>query len=126
MPLHDKNVIGIAGNQWWLRGGVDPRECLAAFQPLGATGITQSLFNINSRGSNNAAIGTTPAHNKADGWVFTSASSQYLTVGTGAIATAVPLSMVCLFTADNVTSAYPLMSLSQAATTNSQFKLEAG
>lgn len=124
MQSIDKNVIG--WNQWWLRGRVDPRECLAAFQPLGAEGIAQSLFNINGRGINDAAIATTPTHAEADGWTFASASSQYLTVGSGAIASAVPLSMVCLFQADNITSAYPLMSISRAASAHNAFTLEAG
>lgn len=121
-----KEVSGIAGNQWWLRGGVNPSECLCAFQPLGQQSMETSLFNINSRGTNNAAIGTTPAFAKSSGWTFTSASSQYLTVGSGALATAVPISMVALFQADNITSAYPLVSISRAATTNEQWVLEAG
>jgi hypothetical protein len=119
-------VSGTAGNQWWLRGDVRPSECLAAFQPLGQQSIATSLFNINNPGINNAAIGTTPTFSKATGWTFAAASSQYLTVGSGALATAVPISMVCLFQADNVTSAYPLMSISRAATTNEQWVLEAG
>jgi len=123
---YGRPVSGIAGNQWWLRGDVRPSECLYAFQPLYQDGMETSLININNPGTNNAAIATTPTFAKATGWGFTAASTQYLTVGSGALATAVPISMVCLFQADNITSAYPLLSISRSATTNEQWVLEAG
>lgn len=122
--LNERRVLDV--NQWWLKGGVSPRECLAAFQPIGATNIVQSLQNINGRGINDAAIATTPTWAKTSGWSFSAGSTQYLTVGSGAIKAVVPLSMICLFQADNVTSAYPLMSISLAATAHNAFTLEAG
>jgi len=105
---------------------VRPSECLCAFQPLYQESKETSLININNPGTNNAAIATTPTFAKATGWGFAAASTQYLTVGSGALATAVPISMVALFQADNVTSAYPLISISRSATTNEQWVLEAG
>lgn len=120
-------VSGIAGNQWWLgRGEVSPRDVLCAFQPLGQQSVETSIFNINDRGKNDATLTSEPAFAKESGWTFTAASTHYLTVGSGALVTAVPLSLVCLFQADNVTSAYPLMGLSRSATSNEQWKLEAG
>jgi hypothetical protein len=110
-------------NQWWLKGGVDPRDCLAAFQPIGASGITQSLQNINGRGANNAAIGVTPTFDKKTGWTFDGATT-YLTVGTGAIKSGVPLSMICLFQGDAITTLYDLMHVSHS-TADSGFKLQA-
>lgn len=123
---YSRPVSGIAGNQWWLRGGVRPSECLAAFQPLYQDGLETSAINLNNPGTNDAAITSAPGFTRSGGWAFAAASTQYLTVGSGALVTAVPLSLVCLFQADNVTSAYPLVSLSRSATTNEQWVLEAG
>jgi hypothetical protein len=110
-------------NQWWLKGGVDPRDCLAAFQPIGASGITQSLQNINGRGTNDAVIGTTPTFAKATGWTF-DGSTTYLTVGSGAIKSGVPLSMICLFNPNGIATLYDLMHISHS-TADSGFKLQA-
>lgn len=120
MPIHDKKVIN---NQWWLRS-VNPGECLAAFQPIGSTGISQSLQNINSRGTNNAAVGTTPTLVTATGWTFDGATT-YLTVGSGAIKDAVPLSMICLFNADDATSTHSLMSVARTSSAQNEFTLRA-
>ena len=112
-------------NQWWLKGGVDPRECLAAFQPIGASGITQSLQNINGRGANNAAIGVTPSFAKATGWEF-DGSTTYLTVASGALSTAVPLSMICLFNPDAADTLYDLLHHTDGTGgADSGFKLQA-
>ena len=113
------------GNQFWLRGPVDPRDCLTAFQPLGANGITQSLQNVNSRGPLNAVIGTTPTFSKTLGWTF-DGSTTYLTVAaSGAIASAVPLSMICLFQAEDITGTHALMSIARSTSASHNFTLRA-
>jgi hypothetical protein len=118
--MTEKRVIGV--KPWWLRGTVEPSECLCAFQPIGALNISQSLFNINSRGTNDAAIGTTPTFASATGWTFDGATT-YLTVGSGAIASAVPLSMIALFNSDDITTAYALMSIDREASAHNSFKI---
>lgn len=121
MP-NERRVLDV--NQWWLKGGVRPKECLAAFQPIGASGITQSLQNINGRGSNDAVVGTTPSHTKEYGWEF-DGSTTYLTVGSGAVKDAVPLSMICLFNGDAATAAYDLMGVFRDDTAKNEMKIVA-
>ena len=119
MP-NTKRTIGV--NPWWLRGTVNPNDCLAAFQPIGAASMEQSLQNLNGRGKNNAAIGTTPTFNRLTGWTF-DGSTTYLTI-TGAIKSGVPLSMICLFYADDADTLFDLMHVSHS-TADSGFKLQA-
>lgn len=123
MPIHERNNLDV--NQWWLKGGVNPSECLAAFQPIGASGITQSLFNINSRGSNDAVVGTTPTHSKKQGWTFDGATTYLTVAASGAIKDAVPLSMVCLFQAEDITGTHTLLSIARSTGASHNFTLQA-
>lgn len=65
---------------WYLAGEVSAANCVAAYQPIGATSLAESYVNLINPGTNNAAPGTAPTFNTATGWTF-NGSSQYLTTG---------------------------------------------
>lgn len=110
---------------WYLAGNIPAANCLAAFKPKGAASYAASKVNIITPGTNDATDGVAyPTWASATGWTFTAASSQYLTVGTGAIKAATPLSMVCRFNPDAVDAGYVLMEISDAAA-NQVFSLQA-
>ena len=58
-----------------------------------------------------------------NGWNFTAASSQYLVVGSGALVTAVPLTMICLFQSSDVTGTYDLLVISNNLSAANQFSM---
>lgn len=100
----DISASGPPPGDWW---DVSGATCVAAYQPKGAADLAASYSNLANPGTNDAAPGTAPTWNSTDGWVFASASSQYLTTGivpasgwsmivrfTGAAGTAVNMWMV--------------------------------
>lgn len=108
---------------WYLEGGVSAANCIAAYQPKGAADIAASYVNLASPGTNDAAPGSAPTFDTATGWYF--ATNKYLVVGSGALLTAVPMSMICRFQAPNVTTNYALMSTHRKTVQLNSFALYA-
>lgn len=60
---------------WWLAGGAPTP--VAVYQPKGAASLAASYVNLVNPGTYDAALGTAPTLD-ASGWVFVTASSQWL------------------------------------------------
>ncbi len=96
---------------WYLSGGIAGANCIGAYQAKGAASYAASKVNLNNPGTNDLSDGAAfPTWAADTGWTFVAASSQYLTIAS-AIATVVPLSMVCRFNADDANTYYILMSI---------------
>jgi len=109
---------GAVVTPWWLSGGIPAANCIAAFQPKGAASLAASYVNLASGGATwDAAPGDAPGFNTATGWDF-NGSSDYLIVGSGAIATAAPLSMVCRFNVDVGAALGVFMSICNTSSAN--------
>jgi hypothetical protein len=65
---------------WWLAGGINPANCIAAYQPEGAVDYTASKVNLANPGTYNATEGTAPDWDAVNGWKF-DGSANYLTTG---------------------------------------------
>lgn len=65
---------------WYLAGGIDAANCVAAYQPKGAASHALSYVNLANPGTYDAAPGTAPTWDQATGWIF-NGTSQYLTTG---------------------------------------------
>lgn len=74
----DKKRGGVT--PWYLVGGVSASNCVAAYQPIGASSLAASYINLVNPGTNNAAPGTAPTWNAIDGWIF-DGTNNYLTTG---------------------------------------------
>lgn len=64
--------------EWWEAGGAG--GAVFAYQPKGATDLTDSYVNLVNPGTNNAAPGVAPTWNVTDGWIF-NGTTQFLTTG---------------------------------------------
>lgn len=65
--------------KWWLAGGIDPDDCIAAYQPKGAASYAASKVNLANSGTHDLSDGTAyPTWDASKGWTFTKANSQYL------------------------------------------------
>lgn len=62
----------------WLTGGIPVANCLAAFEPKGATNLANSYINKNTPGIGDCTLGTAPTWDATSGWKFAGVSSQYL------------------------------------------------
>lgn len=60
-------------SEWWLSGGIDPANCVAAYQAIGAESYAASKVNLASPGTNDAVKAWTndPPWTTIDGWQFT-------------------------------------------------------
>lgn len=76
---------GVAATPWYLKGGVALADCVAAYQPKGATSLAASYINLANPGTNNAAAGEAPSFDAATGWTF-NGSSQWLATSINAAA----------------------------------------
>ena len=69
----------ISGGKWWLAGGINPANCIAAYQPKGAADYAASKVNLANPGTYDATNGAAyPTWDATNGWKFAHASSQYL------------------------------------------------
>ena len=76
-PTFQPNSQAIAGG-WWLSGGIDPANCVAAYQAKGAASYAASKVNLANPGTHDAVDGSSyPTWDASDGW--TGGSSRYLT-----------------------------------------------
>jgi hypothetical protein len=93
-----------AQGSWWSAGGISAENCIAAFQPKGAASLAASYVNLASGGATwDAATGNEPTFAAETGWTF-NGSNDYLVVGSGAILTAPPLTIVALVRTSNMTA----------------------
>jgi len=70
----------VAGG-WWLSGGIPAANCIAAYQPIGATDYATSKTNLANPGTYDATEGTAPDWSVVTGWTFDSTNSEYLDTG---------------------------------------------
>lgn len=67
---------------WWLVGGVPSQNCIAAYQPIGASSLATSYTNLANPGTYDAAPGTAPAWATTTGWTFNgTTNNRYLKTG---------------------------------------------
>lgn len=73
------NVASIRNDRerWWLKGGVRPDQCVAAYQPIRAASLLASYINLANPGKYNAAPGVAPTFDASTGWIF-DGTTQYL------------------------------------------------
>jgi len=55
---------------WWLAGGIDAANCIAAYQPKGAADYATSKVNLANSGTYDAYEGTAPDWDAVNGWDF--------------------------------------------------------
>ena len=80
-PTFHPNSQAVAGGGWWLSGGINPANCIAAYQAKGVASYTASKVNLANPGTYDAADGTAyPTWNSTYGWIF-NGSTQYLNTG---------------------------------------------
>jgi hypothetical protein len=114
-----------AATPWYLAGGIAAANCLAAFQPKGAASLAASYVNLATSGAtwDCTAPVAAPTFAAATGWTFT--GTQYLLVGSAAIATATPLTMICLFKPTDITTNNFLMAIVRTNTAINLFAVSA-
>lgn len=56
---------------WWLMGGINPADCVAAYAPRGAASQAASYVNLANPGTYDCGTTSAPGWNSDDGWVFT-------------------------------------------------------
>jgi len=61
---------GGAAIPWYLSGGVDAANCVAAYQPIGAADYAASKVNLANSGTYDAAAGNDPDWDDTNGWKF--------------------------------------------------------
>jgi hypothetical protein len=77
-----KLLGGAAANLWYLAGGIDIANCIAAYQPKGAASLAASYDNLTGNATYDAnPEAHAPTWNSTDGWIFLVTSSQYLKTG---------------------------------------------
>lgn len=76
-----KYIAAITDKPWWLAGGIPRQNCVAAYQPKGASDYAASKVNLANPGTYNAADGAAyPTWTAAAGWIF-NGSTQSLNSG---------------------------------------------
>ena len=65
-----------SASKWFLAGGVNAANCIAAYAPKGAASLAASYTNLANPGTYNAAPGVAPTFDTATGWTFN--GSQWL------------------------------------------------
>ena len=70
-PTFHPNSQAKKAGDWWLAGGIDPDDCVAAYQPKGAASYAASLVNLTGDDTYDAVkITNDPSWNTATGWTF--------------------------------------------------------
>jgi hypothetical protein len=76
MITHRRDLINNA-DKWWLAGGVNSKDCVAAYQAVAAESYATSKVNLANPGTNSAVDGSSyPDWNGDYGWLIS--SGQYL------------------------------------------------
>ena len=78
-----KPVSAPQPTEWWLEGGINPANCMCAYQAIGASSYAQSLVNLNNPGVDNARKYKTndPTWTSTNGWYFDGSGSNLLQCG---------------------------------------------
>ncbi len=79
-PTFQPNSQAKKAGGWWLAGGIEPDDCIAAYQPKGAASYAASLDNLTGNATYDAAAGSAPDWDSTNGWKF-NGTSHYLTTG---------------------------------------------
>jgi len=78
--FQSKSQAAEVASSWWLSGGIDAANCVAAYQPKGAASYAASKVNLANPGMYDATEGTAPDWDSTNGWKG-NGTSQYLYVG---------------------------------------------
>ena len=70
---------GAGAVPWWLAGGVDPADCVGAYQAKGAASYTASKVNLANPGTYDLTTANNPTLDSTTGWYLQ--SSKYLDTG---------------------------------------------
>lgn len=65
---------------WFLSGGINPADCVAAYQAIGAESYAASKVNLANPGTYDLTDGVAPSWNAETGWTF-DGLNQYLFAG---------------------------------------------
>jgi hypothetical protein len=76
----NQRVGAVAVIPWYLSGGIDPANCIAAYQPKGAADLAASYLNLAGSSAYNAAAGNAPDWDATNGWKF-NGSNNFLVTG---------------------------------------------
>jgi len=66
-------------DNWWLAGGIDAANCIAAYQPIGAADYATSKVNLANPGTYDAYEGTAPDWDAVNGWKFNGVDDYLIT-----------------------------------------------
>lgn len=77
--FQSKSQAAEVASSWWLSGGIDAANCVAAYQPKGAASYAASKVNLANPGMYDATEGTAPDWDSTNGWKG-NGTSQYLYV----------------------------------------------
>lgn len=79
-PLYHVIPAAGTGPVWYLAGGINPADCVLAYQPKGAADLASSYINIAHPGTLDASPATAPPGlSPTDGWLFD--GTKYLNTG---------------------------------------------
>jgi len=79
-PTFQPNSQAKKAGGWWLAGGIDPDDCIAAYQPKGAASYAASKVNLANPGTYDATDGTVyPSWNATDGWIYSGKALLFFT-----------------------------------------------
>lgn len=76
-PTFQPNSQAKKAGDWWLSGGIDPDDCVAAYQPKGAASYAASKVNLANPGTYDIDSGADPDWDASYGWNF-NGTSHYL------------------------------------------------
>ena len=81
-PTFQPNSQAKKAGGWWLAGGIDPDNCVAAYQPKGAASYAASKVNLAQPGTYDLADpATQPTWDAATGWTFAGGATQFFDTG---------------------------------------------
>ena len=69
-PTFQPNSQAKKAGDWWLAGGIDPDDCIAAYQPKGAASYAASKVNLANPGTYDLTNGNDPSWSADNGWTF--------------------------------------------------------
>ena len=69
-PTFQPNSQEKKAGGWWLAGGIDPDDCVAAYQPKGAASYAASKVNLANPGTYDLTNGNDPSWSASTGWTF--------------------------------------------------------
>lgn len=69
-----------AAAPFYLAGGIDKANVLAAYQPKGAASLAASYINLANPGTGDATVTTPPTFDASRGWIF-NGTSQFIKTG---------------------------------------------